>query len=114
MMLRKRMALDSMVVWITLVSLLINGGIWWLAATLAGQKTTLVPLHYTIYYNINLTGPPYFIYSLPGFGLLIVVVHWLIGRQNLGRLWTVSWTIVGLVMQLLLFAVAVDLAIVSR
>lgn len=114
MMLHKRIGADPKVTGILLVSLLLNAGIWWLAAELAGQKTTMVPLHYTIYYNINLSGPTYLIYTLPSFGLVMIAVHWLIGRQNLGRLWRVSWAIVGLVMQVLLLATATSLVIISR
>ena len=57
------------------LAIVINAGLWWyLFRTVAfGGETT--PLHYNIYFGIDLVGPEWYLYALPVAGLLVILVN---------------------------------------
>ncbi len=62
-----------------LISLLLNLGIWaWLLYNIGFQSDSVF-LHYTILFGVDLTGPSYMVYSLPGLGLCLILFNACIG-----------------------------------
>lgn len=61
------------------VSLLLNIAIWgWLLYNIGFQSDSVF-LHYTILFGVDLTGPSYMVYSLPGLGLCLILFNACIG-----------------------------------
>ncbi|MDD5342111.1 MAG: hypothetical protein PHI73_02145 [Patescibacteria group bacterium] len=57
------------------VSLLIDAGLWWLLYTKFHGQTDYVPLHYNIYFGIDLFGPWYKILLIPLSGLAFFFIN---------------------------------------
>lgn len=57
------------------VSLCINGGLWfWLSSRLE-PSVEAIPLHYTIYFGIDLVGPWWYRFGFPAAGLGVIIVN---------------------------------------
>ena len=94
---------------ILLAGLLLNGGTWAAAFWLWRQQLELMPLHYTIYYDIDLTGPANRVWWLPAFGSVVLFLHLLIGFVYRHRIWLRAWLAIATVIVALLFFVILAL-----
>lgn len=62
-----------------LFALVLNFGIWgWLFYNIGFQSDSVF-LHYNILFGVDLTGPAYMVYSLPGLGLCLILFNASIG-----------------------------------
>jgi len=59
-------------------SLLINIVLWLLLIWQTKEFSGLIPLHYNIYFGIDLLGPWYQFFLLPSLGLLFFIVNFII------------------------------------
>lgn len=86
--------------WWLVAAVVANSVQWAIAAT--WPVTDLAPLHYTIYFGIDLTGPTWQVYSIPVFSLVIIILHGFISTFQASTLWSRLWTLVALVQVVLL------------
>ncbi len=84
----------------------------WLTIAL-WPKAGLAPLHYTIYFGIDLTGPAWQLYGLAGFGTAIIFFHGLISVLQPSTLWSRLWAFGAVVNCLLLTAAMITLRVTS-
>ena len=57
------------------VGLVANAVLWALLAARMGTWPAVIPLHYTIYFGIDLLGPWQWLFLLPGLGLVVLLVN---------------------------------------
>ena len=67
-----------------LVGLLANGFLWLYLAFQARDFSGLIPLHYNIYFGIDLLGPWYHLYIMPAIGLVFLTLNFLFGALVYG------------------------------
>ncbi len=60
---------------VSLLALLLNGALWWHASTTIGPQPESVPVHYNIYFGIDLLGPWWYLLLLPAGGAFVLVVN---------------------------------------
>lgn len=68
------------------------------------RHQALNPLHYTIYFGINLTGRWFEIFILPAVGFLAVVSHAVIGRVVNHVMWRRMWLLLALAINVFILA----------
>lgn len=66
---------DKVIVISIVFSLTLNGLTWWLLYSEFHGQTEFVPLHYNIYFGIDLYGPWYNILLIPASALLMVFIN---------------------------------------
>lgn len=91
-----------------------NAGLWLTLITNLPHAKPFLPLHYTIYFGIDLSGSWHKALWLPGFGAIVLVFHAIIGLFDEGRRWMRAWSILGLLIQVLLFSATVMLIAQTR
>ncbi len=96
--------------WLALAGVF-NLGQWLTVAT--WPPTQVAPLHYTIYFGLDLTGPAWQLYVLPGVGAMVIVVHGVIAALRRSELWSRSWSLLALVNIVLLSAALLTLRILT-
>ncbi len=100
--------------WILIgVTGLLCGAFWATTGFLVQAQADLAPIHYTIYFGIDLVGAANRLYFLPATGTLIWLVHMLGARAVPHEAWRRSWLVLGLVFQLLLGTILGALAFVT-
>lgn len=57
------------------VTMIANGILWWYLSRNLHAKPEAVPVHYNIYFGIDLLGPWWFVYLLPLASLLVFLVN---------------------------------------
>lgn len=67
------------------------------------RDQTLSPLHYTIYFGINLTGRWYEMFIPPALGFGAVVSHMIISRLAAHPMWRRLWSLLALFINILVF-----------
>jgi hypothetical protein len=67
------------------------------------RNQTVSPLHYTIYFGINLTGRWYEIFILPAVGFLALISHLIIGRLVGHAMWRRLWMVLALTINIFAF-----------
>ena len=101
--------------WLVFTGLLLTVGLWSLAAVMIGhQSSSITPLHYTIYFGIDLTGAANRLVWFPLLGTISLLSHLFIGRLPYGSAWTKSWLVINIFLQLMLLAGLVTVFIVDR
>lgn len=105
------MILDRRSAWLIGVALVFSTVQWVVVAM--WPNTTVAPLHYTIYFGIDLTGPSWQRYIIPSVATLIVFIHYLLGQIQNSVLWTRVWAITALTSILLLSAALATLRVVA-
>ncbi len=75
-------------------------GAWWLSR----RPIQLMPLHYTIYFDIDRSGSRMMIYLLPGFASLVLLLHIITSVIFQQVAWWRGWMVVAAVEILLLSA----------
>jgi hypothetical protein len=81
----------SRVLWLTAAVL---NAVGWGATRWSQSGESFVPLHYTIYFGIDLTGPPSKLYLLPAAGTVMLVLHTL-GAATIGdHVWKRSFLLI--------------------
>lgn len=60
-------------------SLILNIALWGFLAWQVKDFPELIPLHYNIYFGIDLLGPWYQIFLLPTIGLVIFIINFFLG-----------------------------------
>ena len=68
-------ATDKIVIFGFVFSLIANTYTWWLLYTNYKDYSEYVPLHYNIYFGIDLYGPWYQILLIPASGFLIIFIN---------------------------------------
>lgn len=63
---------------LVLSSLFFNIIIWILLGLFIGRSEFPVPLHYNIYFGIDLTGPYRNIFNLPSIGLFVIIINFIL------------------------------------
>ena len=61
--------------WSMAVSIIGNAVLWGTLVARMGTWPSVIPLHYTIYFGIDLYGPWYKLFALPTLGLVVLVVN---------------------------------------
>ncbi len=56
-------------------ALAMNAAVWLFLHARLVPQTEAMPIHYTIYFGIDLLGPWWYVYILPAAGLLVVLVN---------------------------------------
>ena len=95
------------------VTAVINIAVWAATGLLVQSHGQVTPLHYTIYFGIDLTAAANSLYYIPGFGALIWGSHIIAARAIPHQAWRRSWLVLNLVFQLLLGGVLAALAYIS-
>lgn len=77
--------------------------------------TALIPLHYNIYFGIDLLGPWYQIFVLPGVGLGIILVNLILGIFYFNREKILSYFLIGVgtIVQFLLLAATIAIILLN-
>jgi hypothetical protein len=66
---------DRIILSLVGISVAINGYLWWLLYSKFRHETEFIPLHYNIYFGIDLYGPWYRILLMPASGTGIVFIN---------------------------------------
>lgn len=88
--------------WLSIVALVINVASWVVVLRFIPRTSSFTPLHYTIYFGINLTGSWIKLLSLPAIGLMAILSHAVIGRIVDHRTWQRLWVLLALVINILI------------
>lgn len=75
---------------------------WVAALMLAPRGKVLAPLHYTIYFGIDLSGGWRSWLWLPALGTIITTSHIFFSRRRKDLIWRRSWLVLALVLDVLL------------
>lgn len=102
----------SLILWIS--GWIINAATWTGLIIGVARDQSLVPLHYTIYFGIDLTGNWMQILILPLVGTIIALTHSVLAGWQPGQVWQRTWLTLNVVLQILLAGSAVTLVYVSR
>ncbi|MDP3964108.1 MAG: hypothetical protein Q8Q20_00405 [bacterium] len=81
---------DPWIVGNVIIALVLNAAAWWLIVTQFTTDAEFAPLHYNIYFGIDLFGPSWQIYLLPGSGSAIIALNYLAAALLYSRLLLVS------------------------
>lgn len=87
--------------WLNIVAIIINGALWLVIWRWWPHIDGSGPLHYTIYFGINLTGPWTGLLALPGLGLLAILSHLIIGRVSKQVIWARLWSLLSVIINIL-------------
>lgn len=102
-----RLGDDRPTVWLTIVTVVLNAAAWIIVARFGPQAEASSPLHYTIYFGINLTGHWTTLFWLPGLGAIALLSHLLISALRPHLVWKRLWLLLALVMNALAITDAV-------
>lgn len=86
-------------------------GLWAGTAVIIRQQTDITPLHYTIYFGIDLSGPANRLWALPVFGTISWVSHLFIGQLHQAVAWVRSALIMNIMIEILLAAALLSLSL---
>lgn len=100
--------------WLWVSSLVFNLGQWIGVLVLAPKNQQFVPLHYTIYFGIDLTGTWRSLFWVPGIGLIIQAIHSFGALLVPEKIWHRSWLVFALFLQVLLTLGLVALLLTIR
>lgn len=100
--------------WLMAVALVLVAVLWVVGIYLQPHGKLFVPLHYTIYFGIDLTGRTWQWYLRPMFATVIFLVHTLIGLSQKQALWWRLWSLLSICFTLLLAAGLVTLIFATR
>ena len=76
---------------VSLVVLLINAAQWGVLYWQVPYTESVVFLHYTIYFGVDMTGAWWRLLILPGAGLLLFFVNWVMVLRNYYRRPLIAW-----------------------
>lgn len=105
---------DRVAEWLFGLAFLVNLIDWSLVQFLSVKNGTMVPVHYTIYFGINLTGPWMMLYWLPAIGTIVLISHLLISAANQQPVWRRLWMLLALTLNLLALANTVAILYLTR
>ncbi|OGY47236.1 MAG: hypothetical protein A3J62_03535 [Candidatus Buchananbacteria bacterium RIFCSPHIGHO2_02_FULL_38_8] len=77
------------------LSLLINMALWLVLIGRRSSFSDLIPLHYNIYFGIDLLGYWYEIFLLPIFGLLVLLANFILGLPLFSRERILAYFLIG-------------------
>lgn len=98
--------------WIS--SAVITAGLWAGMFWLTQQTGTFVPLHYTIYFGIDLTATGWTAYQLPLIATASLIIHAAAAGLAPHEVWRRSWLTLGLVVQLLWASALLAILYIAR
>jgi hypothetical protein len=93
---------------------LLLAALWAATGLLVQRHTQLAPLHYTIYFGIDLTAAPNRLYLLPGFGTFVWIFHIIAAGRINHPAWRQSWHILGLLFVIFVGMILAALTVASR
>lgn len=102
---------DRQSIWILAGAGVVNVVQWIVVIT--WPHSNVAPLHYTIYFGLDLTGPAWQLYMIPGLGMLILLIHGVVGGLRESLLWSRLWAVTALTLILLLSAAMATLRVVA-
>jgi len=77
-----------------IIALVLNALLWWLLYSNFNSQTEFVPLHYNIYFGIDLYGPWFHILLMPLSGLVFILINTVISYIVYQRAKLVSYIII--------------------
>ncbi|MBU4332127.1 hypothetical protein KKD19_01270 [Patescibacteria group bacterium] len=103
---------NKLIVWLGIFALLFNILIWIFIIWRLSAGEELIPLHYNIYFGVDLIGQKNWLFELPLIGLFILAINFLLARVVYNEEKIVSYilSIASLIAQLVLL-VAVSLVL---
>lgn len=93
---------DTRVRWIVASTVVFNAAMWVGVFVLLPHNGAVLPLHYTIYFGINLTGNWWQMLWLPGIGTGAFIVHMFIAQAQQHMTWRRLWLVLALALNILL------------
>lgn len=98
--------------WLLVLVIALNlvgwASVWWLAP----RNLDVSPLHYTIYFGINLTGRWQSLFLLPAIGAGAIISHLIISRLVSHQMWRRVWlTLAGVINIMMLIDIAAMLVL---
>lgn len=70
---------DGLILWLGLLSLVTNVIIWIIIIQHFSFQEELVPLHYNVYFGVDVIGRKQWLFNLPLIGICIFVINFLLG-----------------------------------
>lgn len=95
---------ERLTAWLLGSAVVVNVVDWLAILRFAPRTETISPIHYTIYFGINLTGPWTMLFWLPAIGTAAIVTHLLIGWLNDQPVWRQLWMFLALALNTLVLA----------
>jgi len=98
-----------------IVGLLVNFVLWLILGWQVKSLSNLIPLHYNIYFGIDLFGPWYRIFLLPAVGLVFLAVNSFLGVKLFHKEKILSYFLIGSgsLMQIILIVAALFIILIS-
>lgn len=93
--------------WFLTILVLLNVAGWVAVWYLTPRNLDVSPLHYTIYFGINLTGRWQALFLLPGIGAAAILSHLVIARLVTHDVWRRLWLVLAGVINIMML---IDLA----
>jgi hypothetical protein len=87
--------------------------LWASTAIVAQLGHAFTPLHYTIYFGIDMTGSGNQLYALPAVAAIIFISHFVAAHFVKHPAWRQAWLVLNLLFQILLAAVLALLTIIA-
>ncbi len=102
---------DRRSIWILAGAGVLNVVQWIVVVT--WPHSNVAPLHYTIYFGLDLTGPAWQLYMIPGLGMIILLIHTVLSGLRESPLWSRLWALTAMILILLLSAAMATLRVVA-
>lgn len=87
--------------WLWWVGVVVNAATWVAIWQFVPKNSAVLPLHYTIYFGINLTGSWVKLFWVSAVGVGILFAHLLMASTNTHRTWQRLWIILALTLNVL-------------
>lgn len=114
MQLVQRIRGDRWVQWFIGLSLVFNIAVWIGLWRWFPRGQNLIPLHYTIYFGINMTGPWRVAFVLPGIGVALLGIHiWIMTIIDQPQ-WRRMWSLLAMVLNILIAVAAIAITYLAR
>ena len=105
---------DATAKWLTIVVILINLGQWLAGLFFIPSSQSIIPLHYTIYFGIDLTGHKTGLLFLQAAGLIVIISHIVIANWRTNIVWARLWIILALTVNIVAGGALITTILLAR
>lgn len=100
--------------WLLGLLIVLNGAGWLAVWYFAPRNLDVSPLHYTIYFGINLTGRWMALFWLPGIGAAAIISHIFFVKLVDHPIWRRVWLVLALVINIMMLIDVTAMLILLR
>lgn len=91
---------DRTSLWLLTTGVVLNLGQWVSILTLLPKREQLAPLHYSIYFGLDLIGPWQQLLWLPGLGSFVILFHAIGSATVDDHVWRRAWVLMAIMLEI--------------